>query len=397
MNDDGLTESFTQALWGQCLERMRESGNILDGAALADSPESAHEAVDYLFMTLSSAYVLMARSDPDYPEFLPFVNHIFPYAGANPDATYYYTSLSGSGTYRIVGHRNTVHWVDFLTGYDYVGFVKKSGKSFPSRNLDDFEINADGSFEFLLSNVRPDGYVGNWMKLEAEANHMVVRQFAYRPDEVDARMAIERVDKPALPKFHTAADASERIRKVMDHLHTSSMTWPKFLGRLKDKKVINRFQSITYDTGDAQGQIYQEGLYEIGLDQAMLIEVKVPTRCSYWNVQIADTLWRTMDWINRPNTLNGYKDRSDSDGVMRVVVAHRDPGIENWIDAAGVTEGELLWRWQGADSTPEPVVTVVDFDELDKCLPAHSKRIAPAQRAEALREWTIARQLRRSW
>jgi Protein of unknown function (DUF1214) len=388
----------TQQLWDQCLDEMRSAGRFIDTSIVpADSDDMAAEAVDYLLMTLASAYVLMTRSDPDYPEFLPWVGHVFNYGAPNPDATYYYTTIDGNGSYRIAGNRNTVHWVNFLTGYDFWGFEETPGKSFPSKNLDDFDINPDGSFEILLSNTRPAGYSGNWMALLPETNYFVVRQFTYKPDEVDARMAIERLDKTTTPKLHDRATTEARINKVIAHLKTSSKAWPSFPGWLKPYPANSFHEFPLKGTGEAEGQNYLETLYEIPADQALIIEFKMPQPCFYWNIQIDDRLWRTLEYVNRHTSFNGHTDRADSDGTVRIVVAHQDPGVANWVDTCGIEQGHILLRFQGVDGKPDLPTKRVPFGEINQHLPADTKRVTAPEREQALNEWRMARQMRRSW
>ena len=35
----------------------------------------------------------------------------------------------------------------------------------------------------------------------------------------------------------------------------------------------------------------------------------------------------------------------EEDGSVKVVVAHSDPGLPNWINTCGHSEGTMLWRW----------------------------------------------------
>ena len=41
------------------------------------------------------------------------------------------------------------------------------------------------------------------------------------------------------------------------------------------------------------------------------------------------------------------------DGMQRWVVAHRDPGVQNWIDTTGVPRGFLSHRWAYAELPPK--------------------------------------------
>ena len=393
-----METQLTQELWNQRLDELRDAGGFLSTSThSAESPALAREAVDYLFMTLASAYLLMARNDPDYPEFKPWVGHLLDYAAPNPDATYYYATISGQGVYRIVGKRNDIHWLNFLTGYDFPGFVDTPGKSQTSMSIDELDIAPDGSFEIILSAERPLGHAGNWMKIEPEANYIAVRQFAYHPHEMDARLAIERADGGDNHGVSIAAAAEERVRKTIAHLKTSSRAWPSFPRWLKAYPT-NTFNVFPLkNSGEVQGQVYYECLYDIPLDQAMIIEFGLPKPCFYWNIQIDDRFWRTLEFVNRHTSFNGHRDRSDGDGRVRIVVSHHDTGLDNWIDACGVTEGHMLIRFQQVEQKPEATVKLMALAEVDKHLPADTRRVTPTQRAKTLREWALAKQLRRSW
>ena len=49
---------------------------------------------------------------------------------------------------------------------------------------------------------------------------------------------------------------------------------------------------------------------------------------------------------------------------MRVVVAHEDPGVPNWLQTAGHDRGSMCWRWIRAQQHPEPRTRVVKLAEL---------------------------------
>ena len=52
------------------------------------------------------------------------------------------------------------------------------------------------------------------------------------------------------------------------------------------------------------------------------------------------------------------------DGRVRVVVAHEDPGLPNWLETAGHDRGTMCWRWIHAQSHPQPIATVVPLAAL---------------------------------
>ena len=55
----------------------------------------------------------------------------------------------------------------------------------------------------------------------------------------------------------------------------------------------------------------------------------------------------------------------DSDGGFTFVVAHRDPGVPNWLDTEGRAMGNLYWRYLLSTGDIErPVCEVVSIDDV---------------------------------
>ena len=80
----------------------------------------------------------------------------------------------------------------------------------------------------------------------------------------------------------------------------------------------------------------------------------------------------------------------DPDGAIRWVIAHRDPGVPNWLDTTGHPEGFMAPRWAYFEKPPPeiwPTIAArkVRFDEIRKHLPAGTRTVSPAERREAIR------------
>jgi hypothetical protein len=74
---------------------------------------------------------------------------------------------------------------------------------------------------------------------------------------------------------------------------------------------------------------------------------------------------QSLDYRSHRVSLNGSQVALNADGSFRVVVAHQDPGIPNWLQTAGYREGVCFCRWLQADSMPEqPASTVVPLASL---------------------------------
>ena len=77
----------------------------------------------------------------------------------------------------------------------------------------------------------------------------------------------------------------------------------------------------------------------------------------------------------------------DSDGKVRYVIAHQDPGIQNWLDTTGHYTGMLSQRWAYTDAPnelPTLEVTKVNFSDIDQHLPKDTSRITASERKEII-------------
>jgi hypothetical protein len=57
----------------------------------------------------------------------------------------------------------------------------------------------------------------------------------------------------------------------------------------------------------------------------------------------------TLDYRFHPVVLNNGTAHVEPDGSVRVVVAHTDPGVPNWLSTAGHARGTVGVRWVGKD------------------------------------------------
>jgi hypothetical protein len=125
------------------------------------------------------------------------------------------------------------------------------------------------------------------------------------------------------------------------------------------------------------------GAWKLAPDQALVLEV-TPPEGVYWSFSLGNAWWETIDYGNHQSSLNGHQAVVDDDGKVRVVVAHQDPGVANWLDTAGHSEGPIILRCVRTDDAPTPTTTVVPFDAVGEALPEGTRRVTPDERAEAL-------------
>jgi hypothetical protein len=93
---------------------------------------------------------------------------------------------------------------------------------------------------------------------------------------------------------------------------------------------------------------------------------------------------QALDYLNRQSSLNKAQTRVDTDGKVRVVLAHRDPGVPNWLEAIGGGFGYLLLRWYFGSGVVVPTITRVPLASLRDHLPPDTPTVTPEQRAAVL-------------
>lgn len=97
----------------------------------------------------------------------------------------------------------------------------------------------------------------------------------------------------------------------------------------------------------------------------------------------------SLDYANHFGSLNGHQLTRDSDGHIRLVIAHSDPGVANWVETTGLAEGFMAPRWAYSETPaqeqwPSITATVVPFDQIREALPVETAFATPEQRLRQL-------------
>jgi hypothetical protein len=105
------------------------------------------------------------------------------------------------------------------------------------------------------------------------------------------------------------------------------------------------------------------GRWALGPEETLVVEA-MPPKCDYWNFQLGNIWAESLDFRTRPVHVNSGSAVYRDDGSFRLVVAHEDPGVDNWIDTAGHHHGVMALRWVRTDAHPKPAVRVVPIAEV---------------------------------
>lgn len=387
--------------WSDYVELLKPASELLERTGAPDDPLVRARLWQQFAMNLAQGYFLHFQSTPDHPEFSPFENNVF-LAQPNPDGVYYYAPVDGKGVYRVTGERGNAPVAGFALGNRIIGMDERPGKGLGNHDFDDLEMDADGRFDVIFSRERPVGHGGNWIPLPADADFILVRQFSCDwGRERDVRVAIERLDAPPVRPMPRVEDIDARLTHLMgSYVRNLSAIGLGAVARCRDNGFINRFNLSSFQelgNGKDWPQAYFETCFELGDDEALVLETELPETRPYWNIQVVDPLWNQVEYVYRQSSLNGLQARIDGDGRFRAVLSHRDPGIANWLDTGGNRQGMLIGRWYRCSTHPTPVIRRVAFADLHLHLPQTVARIDAEARAEALRQRRIGSQLRRKW
>jgi len=395
-------DRHTAEAWRAFTEALPPIGDrLLAEMPDSDDPQLRAEFQRFMTAQLSAYYIGRLYADPNYPDFWPFVQQAFNTFAPNPDAIYYIAPIDGRGVHRVSGVRGTVRVADFQPagGTLYPTGVGQPGPTYANYNLHDLSDTGDGRFSVILSPERPEGYDGDWWELDERATCIIVRMFASDWDrETDYRLAIERLDLPAIKPRPTAEEIEEHLRALpqcVEDWTRASLGW---IEKLRSQGLINKVD--VHDLNDFGGltqQYYIEGLFELEEDEALIWETELPETCHYWNLQLTDALWSTIDWQNRQTSLNGDQARIDSDGKVRLVISAKDPGVPNWLDTAGYRVGAFLGRWTDASDGPTPQLTKVPLADVRSHLPEDTPKMSAEEREKVLRWRRECVQLRVRW
>ncbi|MFT4048115.1 MAG: hypothetical protein QM661_15675 [Solimonas sp.] len=370
---------------------------------MRENSQLQQEIARYALGSLAYAVLDALGSDGDHPAFLPASGPVLNIGQPNADTVYRVARITPGGSYRLRGKRGSLRIAS-------IGQVPPSpgepgyppAKPFTNRGYQDLnalKTDATGHFDVLLSPKRPEGYDGEWWPLNPDANKLLLRLVsADWAHEEFPTISIERIDHAVIRPRPDAAELMRRLQQISTTTDFMALMFVDHVEKLRQQGYVNQLKSFDISkSGGLDGQFYYEGVYELTDDEALLIETKVPAHCGYRSLILTNEVYETTDWYDNHSSLNDAQASPDADGVLRIVVSARDPGVPNWLDTAGYPRGIVQGRWTYCDSAPVPEVRKVAVSEVRKLLPAETLVVTPAQREAIIRERRAAVQQRPLW
>lgn len=369
--DDVAAERIVSGkAWADYCDTLKAAGAALVFPGAPTDPFNQAEGYRYLSRLVRAGLeAFVEHNDPKAPVLARMIHETVKMGSDNPDNYYQNAAISGQYEYRIRGTRGTVHYLGFGT---QKGSYGKGGGMAPSGYIEasQMHIEPDGSFEILLScnKPTPDSGVRNWLPMEPDTSIVIVRQtFADRATERIADLKIERIGGDGRPSPLTPARINDGLDTAGTLVAGASILFAKWARDFqKHVNELPRFpQEVSNAAGGDPNIVYYHGYWRLAPDEALVIDSEIPD-CDAWNFQLDNHWLESLDYRYYTVHVNQFTARYRPDGSVRVVVAHRNPGVPNWINTVGHECGVMSWRWIRSKSHPQPRPRVVKLADVAK-------------------------------
>lgn len=329
--------------------------------------------------------------DVDRPCFVRDMDPTRTWGLPTPDHHYYSAQIDGRGEYRILGHRGATADYCFEVLSGLAGDDGVIGDRVDALDASRLKTEADGRFELFVGGVPR---ASNWLKGGDNARVVFVRQTVSDwTREQPTPMLIERIDIPERRFERPSAEAVQaQLKQAADRLVQQVRFLDDFSRNWANTLPVNVLPAPAVgpaDSGYFPGQFNTKCRFELPEGHALVLTCEAaPAR--YQSLALANPHWfNSIHYRNLQSSLTLSQSRPSSDGLYRFVIGPEDPGVYNWLDTGGQSQGFLFLRYQGlADGRPpqRPKTALLPLADLSKAFPEDEERVSEAARVEMLRQ-----------
>ena len=347
---DEITQKVVDGTaWREFCDLLADAGQAILEEGNPEDPLDRAEGFRMLTRLLRGRLEsVLEHGRPEQPVLVRACHETVKIVGENPDNHYLGASLDGTYDYRIWGTRGESKWLSFnlFSGAGFGGGGPGTGETLHEEQM---HIEPDGTFELVISQRE---HPGNWLRSEPDTRSIAIRQtFLDRANQEHAELHIERIGDDGAPPapltpeelylslVHTGFYV-KGVAEIGARWATRQAQWPNQFTDEAEDELTDKFK-------DPQIKWHQ-AYFAIDEHEALVVEV-VPPDCEYWMIALHNHWMETLDYVHHQATLNCHSAHLEPDGSARFVVAHRDPGVPNWLDTAGHRHGTVGVRWVGPD------------------------------------------------
>jgi hypothetical protein len=364
------------AAWAHLQERLSAAQQLVTSTPVNKNRVDFGAGMRHLMVLLAVGIDMALRVDPDPVLAVnrAKMDDIVTWGLECPDCVYMNASLRPGETYRLFGNRGTAR---------YVGLQTMDGMAATTNVLvDELDVDADGNFEAILS---ADEHEGNWLKLAGDHPTLTVRNFLYDWDTEElAALEIERVGAEVQPEHRPVAldvSVARQLYAVGEFVYDNLKFFLDFGAMPQANDFVPPMDMSSMGAAAENRPVI--GRFELEPDEALVLEFEPPEGV-YWSISLGNPWLETIHYGRHQSSLNGHQAVVDPDGLVRFVLCARDPGVANWLDTAGHSNGAMLLRCVRTESAPVPSTRVVKTNEVESVLPADTTMTSPDERAKVI-------------
>jgi hypothetical protein len=293
---------------------------------------------------ITEGALTFVHADPAAPLFVPWITPDRRWADNGRDSMYWMAPVDGAHRYRVHGTRHDECYLSFTVYAGTPGHPEGV-----ALNVNHLALGAGPGEDYELVLEPP-----------AEACYLICRQYYVEPDcDQAATVHIEVSDGPSTSIPDVDALVA-RWRGATGFVR--AMTRPPVIGSAPSyaSTVVNEIGAPAgwkSEEGGGRGtpdQTYALGRFRLAEDEALVMDVRVPP-CAYASAVLWNRFGQSIDTRLHRATINHTQMTTGTDGTARLVAAHRDPGVPNWLDTGGRRQGTVFWRFLLASDQPEPI------------------------------------------
>ena len=388
-------DAALRAAWKDFCGKLEKAG---DGIFKDYNPANGLQRADalrFLTQNLGQAFDLaLETKNTKYPVIHNFCTPFCKLGGDNADYTYQQAWIDGESVYRISGNKGTARFFNIAVQGPRPEFppgrrgLHDPFGDTPEANLfgHDMVTGWDGSFEVYIGGPERGP---NWLPTTPGSRKLFIRQGFDAWSELPAQMRIERVGMDSPRPMPSAARMAEAMDWAGRFVTGFMADWPEHSwntsGGVVDPDNPNQFPADkSANTADdaKRGRMAANLIWSLEPDEALIVEMD--NHDGFWLFGMNAFFVESMDYLYRSTSFAPARTKIDSDDVVRFVIAHDDPGVHNWLDTQGFSDGNLGYRNLMSQNPATFRTKLVKRAELMDHLPADTAMMSPEERSAEL-------------
>lgn len=354
---DGPADKTLHDAWHAFCDQLKDAGDKVFKHANPSAPILRADAFRFLTQNLGQAFPLaLETKDTAFPQIHYFTHPTMKLGGDVADFTYRQAWIDGQHSYKITGKKGTARWFnltvqgpkpDKIPGTDFAPLHEPFG-DIPEANIFGHQIktDADGNFEVFIGG---EERAENWLPTTPGSRKLFIREAFDAWFETPTTLTIERIGMDAPRPIPSAERMVEAFEWAGDFLTGAMRDWPEHSwatsGGVCDPGQPNQFPADKHanDASDAKrGRMAAHMVWALQPDEALIVEMD--NHDGFWIFNMGNVFVGSTDFLHRPVSYTPARTKVGADNVVRFVIAHDDPGVHNWLDTQGFSNGNLTYR-----------------------------------------------------